>query len=136
MSEAICGPWPDRVSAKRALGARVRALRRDRGWKQADLARRADLSRNVVHTTENGHSYPTADNLARLARALGVPVGALAGKPPMGGYGEPSSSCAFAASAESGFARIQIDRLVRAGTAVAILKLIVEDEPPSEAPPR
>lgn len=130
MSEAVCAPWQDRGAAKRVLAKRVRDLRRVRGWTQSELARRAGLSRNVVHTTENAHSYPTGDNLARLAQALGVAVEALSGMPPSAApILEAGSSYVLRATESAGLAWIQVDRLVRTTTAVAILRLIVEDEP-------
>ncbi len=49
----------------------LRVLRRDRGWRQADLGRRADLSRDTVSRAERGAvDGLTLGALARLADAL------------------------------------------------------------------
>jgi putative transcriptional regulator len=50
---------------------RVRALREARGWSQATLAERLDVSRQTVNAIENGKydpSLPLAFKLARLFR--------------------------------------------------------------------
>lgn len=52
------------------LGARVAALRDQRGFKQQDLARSAELSVTFLSEVENGHRKPGADALLRLADAL------------------------------------------------------------------
>jgi transcriptional regulator with XRE-family HTH domain len=56
-----------------ALGASIRALRHRRGWRQADLARRAHVSASVISVLEAGHadriSLPA---IRRVARALDV----------------------------------------------------------------
>lgn len=51
----------------------LRALRRRRGWRQADLGSRAGLSRDVAHRAENGLVEGlTVRSLDRLATALGA----------------------------------------------------------------
>lgn len=52
------------------LGARVAALRDERGFKQQELARSADLSVTFLSEVENDHRKPGADALLRLADAL------------------------------------------------------------------
>ena len=46
--------------------------RKRRGWSQAELARRANLNANTVCLTENRRLRPYPQQLAKLARALGV----------------------------------------------------------------
>ena len=46
---------------------RIRVLRAEKGWTQADLAQRLDVSRNSVNAIENGkydHSLPLAFAIA------------------------------------------------------------------------
>jgi putative transcriptional regulator len=38
---------------------RIRVLRAERGWTQADLAKRLDVSRNSVNAIENGKYDPS-----------------------------------------------------------------------------
>jgi transcriptional regulator with XRE-family HTH domain len=64
----------------RRLGAAVKRLRRERGWTQAQLGRRARLSQAHVSEIESGvRANPTARVVQKLARAFGVPVGELLG---------------------------------------------------------
>jgi transcriptional regulator with XRE-family HTH domain len=56
--------------------ALIETLRREKGWRQADLARHSDLHPSVVSRVEAGQ-VPGPSVRARLARALDVPVAAL-----------------------------------------------------------
>lgn len=57
---------------ERVAGELIRAIRRESGLRQAELARRAGLSRSVVSAYEHGHRQPGVDALARLAVAAGL----------------------------------------------------------------
>ncbi len=59
-----------------AIAARLRALRRARGLTQWALAERG-VSYKYYQRLEAGHINPTVRTLARVARALGVPLQAL-----------------------------------------------------------
>jgi len=51
------------------MNNRLRELRSDRGWSQADLAERLDVSRQTVNAIETGKydpSLPLAFKIARL----------------------------------------------------------------------
>lgn len=54
------------------FAARLRELRRARGFSQAELARQATLTPTYITKLENAGSAPTIDTVARLAVALGV----------------------------------------------------------------
>jgi transcriptional regulator with XRE-family HTH domain len=54
------------------LGAAVRALREQRGWSQAELARAAGMTQPAVARFEAGGTVPTLPVLERLANALGA----------------------------------------------------------------
>lgn len=56
---------------------RLRNIREERGVSQEALAERLKVSRQTVSKWETGQVRPSADNLARLSQALGVPVDAL-----------------------------------------------------------
>ena len=51
------------------LGARIRLERESRGWSLTELARRAAVSRAMIHKIERGESSPTANLLSKLSGA-------------------------------------------------------------------
>ena len=59
------------------LGARVQALRRDRGLTLHELAGAAAVSASMLSSVERGRKAPTVVVLARIADGLGVPLGEL-----------------------------------------------------------
>jgi transcriptional regulator with XRE-family HTH domain len=69
-------------AAAAALGARVRALRRERGLTLKELGRAAELSHPFLSQLERGLARPSVSSVERIARALHVPVGALWTEPP------------------------------------------------------
>jgi transcriptional regulator with XRE-family HTH domain len=53
----------------------IRKLREDRGLTQAEVAKRADVSKQYVTMLERGtRKAPSLPVLKRIAKALGVPV--------------------------------------------------------------
>ena len=52
----------------------IRALRKERGISQEDLARRCGVSRQTINAIENNKYDPTLGLAMRLARLLGAPV--------------------------------------------------------------
>ena len=61
-----------RVSA--LLGARLRALREQKGLSQGDLEQRSGLLRCYISSVEHSHTVPSIDTLEKMARALDVPL--------------------------------------------------------------
>ena len=61
------------------MGARIRKLRKVRKMSQADLARKARLTRVYVTRLEAGRQDPSLSTINALAKALGVPVTELLG---------------------------------------------------------
>ena len=51
---------------------RIRALREARGWTQAELARRLNITRNGVNSWEQGLSMPSPTCLVDLAKLFSV----------------------------------------------------------------
>ncbi len=58
----------------RAIGARVRELRKERGMTQRELARRMEVPRTYISKIEMSKAIPTLASLDRIASALGVDV--------------------------------------------------------------
>jgi transcriptional regulator with XRE-family HTH domain len=54
------------------VGARIRALRKDRGWSQDELAERAGVSSRMVFSVEKGDHIPQPKKLRAILDALGV----------------------------------------------------------------
>lgn len=59
------------------LGQRIRQLREHQGLSSRALARAAGLSETYVSQIERGRETPSLKTLAKIARALGVPLGDL-----------------------------------------------------------
>ena len=59
------------------LGARIKALRGERGLQQRQLAEKAELTPSMVSQIESGRLTPSLHTLGRIAAALGVPIAAL-----------------------------------------------------------
>ena len=56
------------------LGKKIRELRRERGWRQIDLAAHAELSKTHINELEAGKREVGLRALERLAAALEVEV--------------------------------------------------------------
>jgi transcriptional regulator with XRE-family HTH domain len=69
----------ERAVSTRIVGE-VRRARSERGWSQAQLAERLDLSVNYVSLIERAERLPSVEVLVRLATTLGTTVGMLVGE--------------------------------------------------------
>ena len=58
---------------------RIKALREARGWTQAELARRMNMTRNGINSWEQGLSMPSPPSLVDLARLVSVSTDYLLG---------------------------------------------------------
>ncbi|UGB38301.1 helix-turn-helix transcriptional regulator [Frateuria soli] len=56
---------------------RVRDLRGEQGWSQADLAERLDVSRQTVNAIETGKYDPSLPLAFKIARLFGRPIEAI-----------------------------------------------------------
>lgn len=65
------------VAVQQAVGARIRALRQERGLSQDEFAARVGIHRTHPNKLENGKIDPRLSTLVRVADALGVSVGEL-----------------------------------------------------------
>jgi transcriptional regulator with XRE-family HTH domain len=57
-----------------AAEAMIREIRRESGLSQAELARRAGLTRSVMNAYARGRRQPGVDALARIASAAGLEI--------------------------------------------------------------
>ena len=53
---------------------RLKALRAERGWSQAELAERLDVSRQTVNAIETGKYDPSLPLAFKIARLFGKPI--------------------------------------------------------------
>jgi transcriptional regulator with XRE-family HTH domain len=56
------------------LGTRLKALRTERGWSQADLATRIDSDARQVSRYENSRISPSLEGLVKIAETLDITV--------------------------------------------------------------
>ncbi|OMI34023.1 helix-turn-helix transcriptional regulator [Streptomyces sparsogenes] len=71
-------PLPDWVlQQRRRVGDRIRLLREERTLSQEQLAELTGLSRHTIYRIELAQYGTSVDNLALIARALGVETVAL-----------------------------------------------------------
>lgn len=56
------------------LHNRLKVLRAERDWTQAELAERVGVSRKTINTVERGVFVPSTVLALRLAQVFGVPV--------------------------------------------------------------
>lgn len=70
-----------RSSTAQALGQTLRALRKQRGWTQGELALKLGIHHTIVGYYERGIHYPPLPMLQKLAETLDVSLDVLAGGP-------------------------------------------------------
>ena len=56
---------------------RIRALRAEHGWSQADLAERLDVSRQSINAIETGRYDPSLPLAFEISRFFGLPFEAI-----------------------------------------------------------
>jgi putative transcriptional regulator len=56
------------------MNNRIRVLRAERRWSQAELAERVDVSRNSINSVENGKFDPSLPLAFRIADAFGLTI--------------------------------------------------------------
>ncbi len=65
------------------IAEKIKSLRNARGWSQAELARRLNITRNGVNSWEQGLSTPSPAFLVELARVFSVSTDYLLGIEPL-----------------------------------------------------
>ena len=63
--------WDDR---KRDIGQRIVQIRKRKGWKQTELAKRLEVTRERLGRWERGVRAPSLEDLAALSEVLAVPM--------------------------------------------------------------
>lgn len=118
---------------KEQFGRRVYKLMIAKNWRQSELARRADLGRDAVSTYVTGRSYPSPQNLEKLAKALGVAPEELLPNVAQEAIQHDRPDFELKTSAgDPTKAWLKIDRMVSLATAVKIAELIQADGKPTE----
>lgn len=59
---------------RRTLAKQIRPARKQRGWTQAELAKRAGVALGVVSAMERETATPQAATLTAVCRVLGIPT--------------------------------------------------------------
>lgn len=59
------------------MNNRLKVLRAERDWSQADLAERLDVSRQTVNALETGKYDPSLPLAFRISRLFGLPIEAI-----------------------------------------------------------
>jgi len=59
------------------MNNRIRELRAEQGWSQADLAERLEVSRQSVNAIETGRYDPSLPLAFTISRLFGLPVEAI-----------------------------------------------------------
>lgn len=62
---------------KKLFGNKVRAVRKERGWSQEELADACELDRTYIGGIERGERNVSIMNIAKIAQALGVKASSL-----------------------------------------------------------
>lgn len=61
------------------IAEKIKALREERGWTQAELANRMGVTRNGVNSWEQGLSVPSPASIVELAKTFSVSTDYLLG---------------------------------------------------------
>jgi transcriptional regulator with XRE-family HTH domain len=62
------------------LSERIRALRKEHGYSQEQMARKLHLTQGAISQWENGLTVPAADQLITIADVFGITVDELLGR--------------------------------------------------------
>lgn len=62
------------VNVKKMLGARIQEIRKSLKMTQEQLAERIGMEPQNISMIETGKNYPTPENLAKIAKTLGVDI--------------------------------------------------------------
>lgn len=61
-------------AVRNKFGKRIRTLRHEKGWSQEELADKVGLHRTYIGSIERGEQNTSIDNIAKLAKSLGVKI--------------------------------------------------------------
>jgi transcriptional regulator with XRE-family HTH domain len=83
MARAGTASMTEQLKKERRLhepGAVLKRLRRERGWRLAELSKRTGLPTSTLSKVENGKMSLTYDKLARISEGLGVEIASIFGE--------------------------------------------------------
>lgn len=120
--------------AKDEFARRLYKLMLEKGWRQADLARAANLPRNAISVYLRGASLPNPESLKALAKAFDTEPDILLPNYTESAIERDNPEIDFRVSpADPKKAWLRLNRLVRTSTAIKILAMIeADDEQTSE----
>ena len=61
-------------SEAQKLGRNLKRIRKEKGISQGDIVRSLGMDRAFISNIENGKTNPTLATIAKLAKAVGVPI--------------------------------------------------------------
>lgn len=128
LSSGSSGPRPSQL-VKTEYARRLKKHLDRKNMRQSDLARLADLNRDVISTACRARSLPDPVNRAKIARALGVAPEELLPNDMQGdtNMAEPPYSLR-AYGTDGKLAWLTVNRLVEAKTGSAVIALLNEDK--------
>lgn len=127
--KASSSPLIPKHLAKDEFARRLYKLMLDKGWRQADLARAADLPRNAISVYLRGASLPNPDSTKALAKAFGMDPAVLLPNYTESAIERDNPELDFRVSpGDPKKAWLRINRLVSTSTAIKILALIEADD--------
>lgn len=115
--------------AKDEFARRLYKLMIDRGWRQSDLARAANLKRNSISVYLRGASLPNPENTKALAKAFDMKPEELLPNYTESSIERDNPEIDFRVSpADPKKAWLRINRLVHTSTAIKIMALLDDDD--------
>lgn len=123
---------PKRLT-KMEFGKRLYQLMVSKGWHQSELARRSEVSRDSISTYIRGKSLPEAENVQKLAAALGIDPFDLLPNFVENAIDQDMPSLEMKISTnDTRVAWLSVNRLVSVGTCVKIVELLNSDKLPEK----
>ena len=117
---------------KKSFGNRLEKLLLEKGWRQSELARRADLKRDSISNYIRGRTFPTPLNMKKLCSALGVTEAEFQSSTESVIDNSDQVSFLLAQCPENpNRAKIQINQIVSFDTATKIMALLNDDQAPT-----
>ena len=115
--------------AKEEFARRLHAMMREKGWRQADLARSSTLTRNMISVYLRGDSLPNPASLKLLAKAFNVEPDHLLPNYKESAIDRDNPAIDFRVSpADPKQAWLRINRLVSTSLAIRILAMLEAED--------
>lgn len=114
-----------------AIGRKIAQLLEEKGWKQSELAKRANIGRDSISLYVRGKTVPTPASLGKIANALGVApddIAPLLGQSTVARFeaaGDMLSPVALNLL-QGGKARLRVDAIVDAEIAIKVVAMVQE----------